>query len=411
MLVASCSAGSQESEPEPVASPTAAAATPGTAPAPTDGPETTAPSSTTTTTEPAPDVLVDIVDVTLAPLVEADRRASLGGADTTFWPDGNIGSVDLGDGRTTFFAANGSVTARTAGTPTSPADELLDASIVIDGVADEFAYAAGGPVYFDAGTGSILMWYHAERYMLDDPANFHAAIGLARSGDGGATFVNLGIIIETNSEPDPFSPCCADVGGAAMIVRDGTFFVYFRDRIASDPIVDVQLARASAPVEEVLAAAARGETSAWTKYDNGTETPGLGGTSSALEASNPKTSWFDVAWHEDLQRYVMVIALHEGLTDRSEIRLATSTDGLNWSPRQLLSTCNCELTYPSFLATSGPERVIDDAATIVFVATDPISDFRWQRTDVRIATVEFSGGFTDGRGRQSVASDERVAFE
>lgn len=333
----------------------------------------------------------EIATVATSTIADQAQRSQLGGADTYFWPDGNIGQLDLGDGTSRFFAANGPRIAQTLGTALDPTGELVVASQEVLNVSDEFDYAAGGPVYLDPQSGTLLLWYHAERHLAGDAANFHAAIGLARSNDMGATFDDLGIIIETNRPPDPFSPCCADVGGSPVIVRDGQFHLWFRDRVGADTIVDIQLARASASVDEVVAAAILGELAPWTKYDGGAAMPGLGGTSSALEAGNPRTSWFDVAWNEELQRYLMVIAVHGLLADPSELVLISSPDGIEWTPRQQLFACDCELTYPSFLGTGGPERRVGNRLDIVAVSTAPTADFRWQDTSLLTITVDLTG--------------------
>ena len=376
-----------------------------TSPVGTTAPATTSvvtvvPTTVLPTTEPKASVesvrVPEIVDVSVETLADQARRSSLGGADTYYWPDGNIGSVELDDGRVRFFAANSTTTARTIGTPLDPTVEVEAASVEIVGVPDEFTYAAGGPVYVDPESGALLLWYHAERHFGGDGSVFHGAIGLARSDDVGDTFTDLGIIIETNAAPDPDAPCCADVGGAPVIVRDGEFHLYFRDRIGGVAPVDIQLARASAPVDEVVAAALAGTRSAWTKHGVGSDEPGLGGRASALESGNPRTSWFDVAWHDGMQRYLMVIAVHGLLDDPSQLYLTSSADGIAWTPRQLLTTCDCELTYPSILGSSGPERVVGDELTIVYVATENTANFRWEQTSLERMTVTLSGELITG---------------
>jgi hypothetical protein len=401
-LLAACASGGDQGQSGPD---TAPASTQLLVPATTQVPASSAiPADTTTssadTTTPAVAVASirspEIVTTSVTQQLNQTERSSLDGENTFYWPDGNIGTLDLGDGTTRFFAANGTRTAQTQGPPLNPGASLIVASQEIIGASAEFAYVAGGPVYYDADSGSLLLWYHAERHLGGDAANFHAAIGLARSDDLGATFTDLGIIIETNSPPDPAAPCCADVGGAPVIVHDGMFHLYFRDRVGTGNLLDVQLARASAPVDDVVAAALIGELSAWTKYDDGAATPGLGGTSSPLEIGNPRTSWFDVAWHDGMQRYLMVIAVHGTLTDSSTLVLTSSADGLHWTPRQVLIECDCELTYPSFLGTSGPQRIVGNQLDLVAVNTASTADFRWQDSTLDAITVTLSGELVTG---------------
>ena len=67
----------------------------------------------TDTPEPTPIPVIDtslyipeIDSTSTQTLYEQNQRARLGGKDTFFWPDGNIGFFSIGNGQFRFFAAN-----------------------------------------------------------------------------------------------------------------------------------------------------------------------------------------------------------------------------------------------------------------------------------------------------------------
>jgi hypothetical protein len=319
------------------------------------------------------------------------QRSTLGGRDTFFWPDGNIGFIPY-NGQYRFFAANGVVTARTVGTLEDPGAIVEADRQPIEGASSEFAYLAGGPIYRDPDSGMLIMFYHAERHLDGVGLNFHAALGLAVSNDDGETFQNLGIILETNAEPDINARCCADMAGAPFAIKDGQFYLYFRDRNDfSGSLQDVNLAVATAPVDEVVAAARAGTTSDWLKYNGTEQTPGLGGRSLPLEIGNPQTSWFSVSYNTALEQFIMVIARHGLMTDPAELYLIASEDGYTWSPRVELSNCDCELTYPSIISPDGNPYQTGDTFYVYYVATPPDQQFRWHQTPLHRMTVTLTG--------------------
>jgi len=317
-----------------------------------------------------------------------EQRATLGGQDMLFWPDGNIGFIPM-DGQYRFFAANGTVIGRTVGTFDDPGATVEDSRQVIQGLSRDFDYAAGGPIYRDPETGMLLMFYHAEDHFGGNGVVFHAFIGLAASHDDGETFQDLGLILTTNAEPDVNARCCADMGGATFTIRDGIFYLYFRDRMQSGE--DIQLAVATAPVDEVVEAALNGATSEWFKYFSGGQEPGLGGRSSPLEVGNPPTGWFSVSYNTALDRFIMAIARHGFLTDPSELVLIASEDGYNWSPRTVLRECDCQLTYPTIISPDGNPFETGDTFYVYYVTTDPTAQYRWHATPLSRMTVTLTG--------------------
>lgn len=346
--------------------------------------------------EPTPTPVVDtsmytpeIASTTTEVIYEQYQRVGLGGRDTFFWPDGNIGFIPLDDGQFRFFGANGSRTAVSVGTLDDPGAVMESHKLVIAGIDPEFSYAAGGPIYRDPESGLLLLFYHAERHLGGNGLIFHAAIGLAVSEDDGATFENLGIIIETNALPDRNAVCCADVGGATYTIKDGDFLVYFRDRM--EDLSTIELAVASAPVDEVLAAAKSGNTSPWTKYHQDGPQPGLFGTSSPLEIGNPPTDWFHVSYNTALERYVMVIATHDRAEEYNyQLYLTTSVDGYTWSPRVLLLEMEDEITYPSLISVEG-DPLNSSQDFYIYYVTTPRGTTRWHNTTFHRMTVSLTG--------------------
>jgi len=154
-------------------------------------PEVTAipriPTPTATEVPPGPVSLriPEIASTDSRVIYEQAQRATLGGYDMMFWPDGNIGFVPTGDGRYRFFAANGAVIARTVGSFDDPAAAVETSSQRVVGASSEFAYLAGGPVYRDPASGMLILFYHAERHFGGSGLPFHAAIGLSASFDDG----------------------------------------------------------------------------------------------------------------------------------------------------------------------------------------------------------------------------------
>ena len=318
-------------------------------------------------------------------------RATLGRRDMFFWPDGNIGFYAIENGYR-FFAANSVLSARTTGSLEDPAAAVEDNRQRIGGASSEFAHLSGGPIYRDPATGMLIMFYHAERHLDGVGRLFHAALGLAVSFDDGKNFKDLGIILETNAPPDISAPCCADMAGAPFAIKDGTFYLYFRDRNnVPGGLQVVHLALATAPVAEVVAAAGVGRTSEWRKYDGGAGTPGLRGSSLPLESGNPRTSWFSVTYNSTLDQFLMVIARHGFISDPSQLYLITSEDGIHWSPRVLLDECECELTYPSIIGVEGDPYSTGKTFYIYHVRTPPDEEFRWHQTPLYRMTVTLSG--------------------
>ncbi len=330
----------------------------------------------------------EIASISSEIIYEQNQRATLGGRDTFFWPDGNIGFTPF-DGQFRFFAANSTRSAVTVGTLDDPGATVENNKLIIQGVDSQFSYASGGPVYRDPDSGLLLMFYHAERHFGGNGSIFHAAIGLAASQDDGQTFQNLGIILENNAQPDVNAPCCADMGGATYTIKDGQFLVYFRDRQAD--LSTTELAVATAPVDDVIEAAKNGTTSPWFKYYKDGQQPGLSGLSSPLEVGNPPTDWFSISYNTFIDRYIMAILTHvRSDTNNYQLYLTSSEDGYQWSPRVLLTEFHGEMAYPTIIDPDGDPFNTSDTFYIYYVTT-PVGVTRWHDTNFERMTVSLSG--------------------
>ncbi len=304
-----------------------------------------------------------------------------------YWPDGNIGTVPTANGRTIFLAANSIRTARTVGTLDDPAATVTQTALDISGAGGQFAYRAGGPVYRDDTTaGLLLMFYHAERHFGGNGAVFYSEIGMAVSTDDGRHFRDLGIVLSPHVPPS--SRSTVEMGGGTFAVRDGYFYVYFRDAMRPDQQINLAVARAS--VDEVLHAAQEGATPRFRKFYGGAfSEPGLAGRSSALEAGNPLNRWMAVTYNTTLDRFLMVIAETQG-GRRTTLYLTSSPDGIHWSVRTPILARAAELFYPTIVGEAGVPLSTGDAFHIYYTASKNWRN-RWADAALRRVTVALTG--------------------
>lgn len=271
----------------------------------------------------------------------ASQRRSKG----QYWPDGNLGLVQNGT-TLDWYAANGKKPIKTSGTWNDPA--ATKKKVKIRNLPPHtFNYAAGGPIYQDWASGAKLMVYHAEKH-VGGAKNFYSVLGLAISTDPkGLVFEDLGTIVEPNKQVAP-----TEVGGGSFVVKDGYMYVYYRDWLPNG--TGIQTAVARAPIAEVILNARSGRGTAFLKYYNGEwSQPGQGGLASPLEVDNPANSWLSVVYNQYLNKIVMICAVPA--VGGENLYLTTSSDGLNWAPRQPVALDSGEQFYPTVIGT---ERVI-----------------------------------------------------
>ncbi len=268
------------------------------------------------------------------------QRKSGGGSN---WPDGSLGVIANGNGTYDFYGANGSKPVHTVGTLSNPG--ATKSSVSISGVPKStFSYVSGGPVYQDPYSGARLMIYHAEDGGKGN--NFYAMLGMAISTDpAGKNFRDLGLIIK------PTLPSGnAEVGGGSFAIVNGYMNVYYTDWTLDGNINFVSVARAS--MADLMNNAIAGRSTSFTKYYNGAwSESGLGGKSSYLETGNPGNSWLGVSYNEYLNKVVMVSSQWSG--DGGDLYITSSSDGVNFGPREAVAVDPGEQFYPSIIGVNG----------------------------------------------------------
>jgi hypothetical protein len=264
------------------------------------------------------------------------------------WPDGNLGVVPAANGLYDFYGANGSKPVKTTGTLTTPGKSKKSVSItnLPRGVYD---YVSGGPVYSDPASGARLMIYHAEKHGSSS-RDYFSVLGMAVSTDAaGRVFRDLGTIIEPNLQSGQ-----TEVNGGSFAVINDQLHVYYRDWFPNGSTSELAVARA--PIAQLVNNALQGAATPFTKYYNGSwSQPGLGGLASPLEIGNPSNAWTAVSFNDYLNQVVMVSS--QWTSSQPDLYLATSPDGVNWSPRQAVVTDPGEQFYPTLIGTGAdPQR-------------------------------------------------------
>ena len=271
-------------------------------------------------------------------VLTASERVAKG---LNYWPDGTMGVTRSGS-EYTFFAANSGSIAKTTGTADNPAVSVSIASMQIQNPKHAYNYAAGGPVYRDATTGNLFMFYHAEIWD-SNAVNFWSLLAMAKSVDGGNTWTDLGEIITPNSF---FGEGNHEITGGTFTIAGEYLYVYFRDRFHDG--TEINLAVARARISDVLAAGASNDVTAWNKYFNGAWTePGMGGVSSALESGNPGTNYMSVSYNAYSGKYVLVMV--DPTSGNWNLSIIESLNGLTWSSRVIIETESGESYAPSII--------------------------------------------------------------
>ena len=255
------------------------------------------------------------------------------------WPDGTMGIVQAGE-KYRFFAASAGYPIAAMGTLQNPiADGFRE--LKIETGKKSFDYMAGGPVYKDAKTGLLLMFYHAEVYTFPPGyLPFYSEIGLARSIDDGQTWTDMGIILAPHlSERAPFFRIQGnswDVGWGAYAIVGEYFYLYFADLLdAGGQHARVNHAVARARISDVVNAAAQhGAISPWSKYYEGTwSEPGVGGKSSPLiEQTGEYFLLGDVSYNTYLKKYIAIVIGKPW--PNTDLYWMESEDGLSWTNYQ-----------------------------------------------------------------------------
>jgi hypothetical protein len=332
---------------------------------------------------PAPAAGTSFITGLESTLVTAGQRKTL---DLRYWPDGPMGVEKTRSGYL-FHSPNGPNVARTKGRLDDPLRFGVTPNIEVEGARalTDVGYASGGPIYRDRSSGMRLMFVHAERFPNPlYPQRFYATVGLARSYDRGRSWRFLGEVFSPRLTYAAFkagSPCGPRAGSSfgQFVVRRVAgvryFYIYGPDQQAGTEC-PTNFAVARAPVSQVLAAAANGTVTRWSKYYNGTWVePGLGGRSSDLWQGQLRS--FAIAHNRALDRDLIVMARQ--VDDRRfSMVISESADGLSWSQPTTLFTVSGEIYAPTIVGRGNP-RVTGRRFFVYYTNSllEPSGGFRW----------------------------------
>ncbi len=132
-----------------------------------------------------------------------------------------------------------------------------------------------------------------------------------------------------------------------------------------------------APMAQLINNALIGQSTAFTKYYNGSwSESGIGGKASPLEIGNPQNSWLGVSYNDYLGQVVMVNS--QWSVDGGDLYYTTSPDGVNWAPRQPLAVDPDEQFYPTIIGT-GPNPTHSGQSFYVYYTDSKKGG--WHRSD------------------------------
>ena len=228
----------------------------------------------------------------------------------------------------------------------------------------------------ESAAGGLLAFLHVEQATVTNGqySPGRSRISLAWSANGGEHFTYLGDIIRYYDNRSTYN-----VQGAPYIIKDGYFYVYYKD-LCPNPSEAV----ARAPVSDVLVAARQGKTVPWKKYYNGSwESNGLGGpcSSVAIEQGIDHT---DAAYSTHTQKYYLTLSKQSSGGSDTWIKLYESSDGITWS---YLTTIVQEsglgerkgYQYVTIVDASGSDNSIVGKSFFVYSAKDSTNAtvYRW----------------------------------
>ncbi len=332
-------------------------------------------------------------------------------AGVNVWPDGNMGFYRFG-GQNRVAAANSSNIASTTSTPANFLSSVVSSSIAISSLKEAANYASGGPIYNDIANNRLLMFYHAENNTV---GGFWSSIGMAVSTDGGTSWTDLGRIIKPNlAVNSPNNLRSVEVMGAPYMVKDGYFYVYFKDTLDSGTIggqsLNLTVARAS--VADVLSAANTGGVANFQKYyQSSFSQPGLGGLSQNIAVGYPFMRWCDVIYLPQISRYALVFT-SEINASTFMMSLGTSQDGVSWYPSARITdyTAGRELIYLTASSDNYSDpRVATGNQFYIYRTNSVISDNRWSDTYVEKFTVNFTDNPSPSSSSSSSGSNTLAA--
>lgn len=299
-------------------------------------------------------------------VTEAERTAE--GLD--FWFDGNMSfGWNAGFGAIIATAPNGP---NNSAWLVGSGGELLDTVVYADQATTNIIdlatnYAAVGGTYV-LPSGLAIGVYHGEEAVNDPPYTFWSFLGLASYPAPGYLPTDLGrIILPAVSKDDPSNTLNVEVAGGSFAVRDGWFYVFYRENLPDNVRPNLSVARCELDLLDTAAQA--GTVPAFLKWDGEDWVElGLGGTGAdILDDSMPEGAtqkWTDVVWLEDSGVWMMGYS-YEANADWG-LGCRFSSDLINWSPHLELVALNpdAETIYVTLTAPLTEQSVAFDQRSI-----------------------------------------------
>lgn len=257
-----------------------------------------------------------------------------------------------------------------------------------------FQWIGGGPTYRDPSSGQTLQMLHLERAVTNKPPMFYAELHLGVVDPVTSQTTYLGPIITPNLSFAQANSSALnnsiEMAAPTFVARDGYLYVYFNDFIAnnSPSLYSINnLAVARAPIAEVMAGAANGQTTAWQKYHNGGwDSPAIGGASTdtmpgAIRPWSPGT-----AYNAELNSTMMVSPI-----SRTQVVLQASVNGMDgWTePTLLFNDPNHFNAYMTLVGTGDDPSVLGKTFHIYYLQWEnPNQDWSNARMMRRTVTCQ-----------------------
>ena len=327
-------------------------------------------------------------------------------AGLSIWPDGNFGFYQY-SGQNRLIAPNSGSSGITQTSPSSLITTVVDSSVPVGSLKEPANYAGGGPIYNDTANNRLLLFYHGEVWPGGDSTKTWAFIGMAKSTDGGATFTDLGRIITPNIQyTSPTYQGPADVLGGPYMIKDGYFYVYFKDQLDDGlygQSINYTVARAS--VSDVINAANTGGVASFQKYyNNSFSQPGIAGLSQNIVTGFPQIRWADVIYLQSIGQYAMVFSTGDA-TEWWHL-VSTSSNGINWVlPTALYGKLSRPGLYLSAFSGdyANPRTATGNSFTFYRVNQYDLTN-SWANADVESMTINFTGSSGGGSSSSSSAT-------
>ncbi|MEM9984782.1 MAG: hypothetical protein AAF804_06775 [Bacteroidota bacterium] len=288
----------------------------------------------------------------------------------------------------------------------NPYDSIVRRDLRIEGVPELRGYQdeAGnacwiGSAYFDSASEIILAFVHLEFWPPKGPRKKYMRFGLAISEDLGHSFEWCGYIISPDLPYEMWSnewvrgdqyPGSINMGWPNLLMKDGFFYVYYRDSEELTNQVEGGMAVARASVKEVLEAAQERRVSRWHKYHDGAwNEPGLGGKFTVL-LEDRGLMHGDAAYCKAIDHYVLVVRDGKHHEETGALLISFSSDGLNWTPWQDIYR-NAHLhDYPSIIGLGSDNEVLDHEFYVYYkydpddLMPEKYGTMQWNRIKVTV---------------------------